>query len=116
MLSSPDQVIHWLVTYTDWWQPSTTSVMQVGNARRDQSAQDGMRAGLLETLDVREELRRRVCQLAEMDRHLLLLWYVHQVPTEDIVATLGISRRQCFRRRARAVRRIVELGEPSRAA
>jgi len=116
MLSSADQVIRCLVTYTDWWQPTTSSVLLVGNAKRDKAIPDGLRAGLLETLDLREELRRRVWQLDELDRHLLLLWYVDQLPTEEVATRLRISRRQCFRRRANAVRKIVELGEPERAA
>ena len=115
MLDSPDQVIQSLVTYTDWWQPSTTSVLQVGGARRKVEFGDGLRAGLLETLDLRTELCRRIAQLDERDRELLYLWYVVQLVAEDIAKALGISRRQCFRRRARAIRKIVELGEDEAA-
>lgn len=115
MLDSPDRVIQSLLTYTDWWQPSTTSVLQVGGARRNVEFGDGLRAGLVETLDVRTELCRRVSQLPDGDRELLFLWYVVQLVAEDIAKALGISRRQCFRRRARAIRRIVELGETEAA-
>ena len=115
MLDSPDRVILALLTYTDWWQPSTTSVLQVGGARRSLEFGDGLRAGLLETLDVRTELRRRVSQLEDDDRELLFLWYVVQLEAQDIAKGLGISRRHCFRRRARAIRRIVELGETAAA-
>ena len=34
VLDTPDAVIRALLTYTDWWQPITTSVMQVGALRR----------------------------------------------------------------------------------
>jgi DNA-directed RNA polymerase specialized sigma24 family protein len=115
MLDSPDRVVQSLLTLTDWWQPATTSVLQVGRSRRNVEFGDGLRAGLLETLDVRTELCRRVSQLEERDRELLFLWYVAQQGAEDIGKALGISRRQCFRRRARAIRRIVELGEPDAA-
>jgi len=116
MLRTADQVVRSLVTFTDWWQPSTSSVLVVGSAKRDRNFPDGLRSGLLETLEIRTELCRRVMQLKEIDRHLLLLWYVDQVPTEEIASTLSISKRQCFRRRANAVRRIVELGETGEAA
>jgi DNA-directed RNA polymerase specialized sigma subunit len=111
MLDSPEQVIQCLLTCVDWWQPSTTSILQVGKARRKTALSDGFRDGLLETLDERTELWRRVSQLAERDRELLLLWYVGQDSAEDIASTLRISRRQFFRRKAHAIRKIVELGD-----
>jgi DNA-directed RNA polymerase specialized sigma subunit len=113
LLSSSDQVVRALLTYTDWWQPTTTSVLQV--ARRS-GEHPGIREGLLDTLDERSELCRRMEHLRDRDRHLLILWYVQQRPVDDIADALGISRRQCFRRRSRAVRLIVELGESDRAA
>ncbi len=33
MLSSANQVVWALITYTDWWQPSTSSVYRIGNRR-----------------------------------------------------------------------------------
>jgi DNA-directed RNA polymerase specialized sigma24 family protein len=115
MLESPRQVVWSLLTYTDWWQPATSSVLQVGAARRKSQFPEGIPAGLLETLDVRAELCRRVSLLEDRDRQVLYLWYVVQLPAEDIAKTVRISRRQCFRRRARAIRKIVEFGEPEAA-
>lgn len=112
MLSSPEQVVWALITYTDWWQPSTASVYRVGN-RRETFAADGIRAGLLDTLSERDELCRRMRFVIEQDRHLLYLWYLRQLPAHEIARELRISRRQCFRRRAAVIRRIVDLGDPS---
>jgi DNA-directed RNA polymerase specialized sigma24 family protein len=112
MLSSPKQVVWALITYTDWWQPNTASVYQVGN-RRERFASDGIRSGLLDTLSERDELSRRMQQVAERDRVLLFLWYLRQLPAHEIARELRISRRQCFRRRAAVIRRLVELGDPS---
>ena len=39
-------VIRGLVTLTDWWQPNTTSILQVGAARRASGFGDGLRDGL----------------------------------------------------------------------
>lgn len=112
MLSSPQEVIRSLICYTDWWQPASTSILQVAGARRSRDIPDGIPAGLLATLDERTELCRRMQILAERDRFLLFLWYVKQLSAKDIGKALRISRRQVFRRRANAVRKIIELGEP----
>lgn len=109
-------MIFGLITYTDWWQPITASMIQVGPARRARGFSDGIPPGLLGTLDKRSELCRRMQHVPERDRLLLFLWYVRQLPVEDIARAVGISRRQCFRRRAEAIRTIVKLGEPEEAA
>ena len=114
MLSSPSQIVWALITYTDWWQPSTESVYRIG-ARRATFASDGMPGGLLDTLSERDELCRRMLQVRESDRRLLWLWYLRQLPVHEIARDMQIGRRQCFRRRAAAVRRIVELGDPAPA-
>lgn len=111
MLDSPREVVWCLITYTDWWQPSTTSVLQVGAARRQSNVSDVAPPALLDSVDVRAELSRRVLSLEERDRELLYLWYVVQMAAVDIAKTLGISRRQCFRRRASAIRNIVQFGD-----
>ncbi|MGH2817517.1 MAG: hypothetical protein ACRDJS_03525 [Actinomycetota bacterium] len=116
MLESGREVVRSLITYSDWWQPATGSVLQVAGARRDSDFGDGLRSGLLETLDERRELCRRIGHLSARDRKLLVLWYVVQLPAQEIAGTLRISRRHCFRLRADAIRRIVELGEAERAA
>lgn len=113
-LHTPEHVVRCLVTYTDWWQPDTTSVLQVGASRSQNH--EGFRPGLIDTLDERAEICRRMDHLDDRDRHLLFLWYVEQRPTEEIARSLGISRRQCFRRKSRAIRTLVHLGEPERAA
>ena len=111
MLSTPERVVWALLTYTDWWQPTTSSLCQVGAARRNQSSGDGMRPGLLERIPERDELCRRMSRLSDQDRRVLYLWYLRQLPAHEIARELRISRRQCFRRRASAIRTIVELGD-----
>lgn len=113
-LRTPEHVVRCLVTYTDWWQPDTTSVLQIGASRSQDH--EGFRQGLIDTLDERSEICRRMERLTDRDRHLLFLWYVEQRPTDEIARALRISRRQCFRRKARAIRTLVQLGEPDQAA
>jgi len=114
MLSSNREVIRALLTYTDWWQPATTSILQ-GTRRRGGEHADGMRAGLLEHIDERSELCRRMDHLKHVERHVLYLWYLEQLAAEDIARRAGISRRHTFRVRSNAIRKIVELGEDEAA-
>lgn len=117
MLRTPNEVIRALLTYTDWWQPNTTSVMQVGALRRSgRGFTDGIPHGLISTIDIRSELSRRMNQLDERARTLLFLWYVQQLAVSDIAKMIGTSRRHCFRLRASAIRKLVDLGEPDQAA
>jgi DNA-directed RNA polymerase specialized sigma subunit len=116
MLSTASHVIWSLVTYTDWWQPSSASVLLVGAARRSNARSDGMHPGLLETLDERSELCRRIAKLDERERQVLFLWYVRQLPVKEIAAVLDLSARQCQRLRAKAVKTIVDLGAEEQAA
>ena len=114
MLDSAPDVVRCVLTYTDWWQPTTGSVL-VGAGRRHSSGWDGLRPGLIETLDERSELSRRMAGVDEVDRRILFLWYVEQLPPNDIARAVGVSRRQCYRRRAETIRLIVQLGEPQDA-
>ena len=104
-------VVRALVTFTDWWQPLTSSVLQVGGARRSSGFGDGIRDGLLDTIDQRSELSRRVRRLDDRDRRILLLWYVKELPAHEVAREVGISRRQCFRRRSAALRALVDEDE-----
>lgn len=115
MLDAPTDVIRCLVTYTDWYQPVTGSFLQIAGARGRGPAQ-GLRPGLIESLDERAELCRRMHALSQLDRQILFLWYVEQLRAEDIARAVGISRRQCFRRRARSVQTLADLGKRNAAA
>lgn len=116
MLDSPRDVVRCLVTYPDWWQPSTASILLVGGARRDKNLRDGLNPGVVETLEERTELSRRMQLISESDRSLLFLWYVKQLHVDDVSEAIGISRRQCFRRKARSIKSIIELGKAEAAA
>lgn len=115
LLEDHQSVVLALLTYTDWYQPSTASVMQVGG-RRTRGGSDGLPPALLGMFDVRAELRSRMRSLSERERGVLVLWYVRQLSVDDIARELGISRRHCFRLRSRAISRLVELSDPGRAA
>ena len=111
VLSSHDEVVRALLTYTDWWQPHTASIYRVG--KRGGYAADGIRSGLLDTMSIRDELCRRMQEVPERDRRLLYLWYLKQLDAHEIARELRISRRQCFRRRSAAVHLLVDLGDPA---
>ena len=110
LLTTSSEVIRCLVTYTDWCQLSSGSVTKLPPRGR-KTHSDGLRAGLLDGLDERTELMRRMHTLGDHDRTLLFLWYVRQLHVDDIASAIGISRRQCFRRRANAINALVQLEE-----
>jgi DNA-directed RNA polymerase specialized sigma24 family protein len=114
-LGTPDAVARCLVTFPDCVQPSTGSVLSFSGVRRKDRG-DGLRADLINLLEVRVELGRRMRLLEERDRELLFLWYVRQLHVDDITEEIGISRRQCYRRRATALRSLVEAGESEAVA
>jgi len=111
VLDTRRDVITALIRYTDWWQPVTSSILVAGAARRSHEFSDGIRDGLLDSLDERVELRRRMGRLSDRDRGVLFLWYVRELEVSEIARVLELSRRQCFRIRSAAVDRIVEEGE-----
>lgn len=115
MLETNSSMIHALLTYTDWWQPTTTSVMRFSGVQR-RAQTDGFREGLLDTLDERTEVCRRMSFLSDKERNVLFLWYVVQLPVAEIAREVRVSSRQCFRVRARAIKTLVELGRPIEAA
>jgi hypothetical protein len=111
LVSFPEtaDVIRALVRFTDWWQPQTGSILQVGSARRAGGFADGIADGLLDTIDERTELTRRVRdRLDDIDRQVLYLWYVRELPVCEIARAVRLSRRTCFRKRSAAVRAIVD--------
>jgi len=77
---------------------------------------EGIRPGLLEHLDERSELCKRMQRLTDRDRRLLFLWYLEQRAVDEIGKELKISRRQCFRRRREAIQAIIEAGKTDQAA
>ena len=108
LFPSVSHVIRGLVTFTDWWQPLTSSVLQVGALRRSSGFDDGIRDGFLDKIGERSELSRRIRQLDERDRRILFLWYVRELPAHEVANEVRISRRQCFRRRSAALRALVD--------
>jgi len=112
ILATPKGVASCLIAFADHLQPSTSSVLRFsGVGRRD--CGDGLRPQVVDDLDIRSELTRRMSLLDPQDRHVLFLWYVRGLHVDDISKELGLSRRQCFRRRAGSVRALIQLGRDS---
>lgn len=113
MLETNQAVIRCLSTWTDWWQPTSSSIVSL-DARRPSLDQtrDPFRQGLLESIDERTELRWRLDHLEAVDREILYRFYVLMSPAEQVAEDVGLSTRQCFRRRNAAVRALAALAEP----
>lgn len=113
MLDTHEDVVRCLLTYTDWWQPSTGSVAVTAGPTRRRCIGDGLRDEVVDGLDERTELVWRLAHLDRLDRKILFLFYVAYLSGAEIAEDVGLSERQCYRRRNRAVERLVDLGEPA---
>ena len=107
MLETDRDLIRCLVTYTDWWQPATSSIMTPSPRDRAARTPRIFRDGFVEHLDDRNELAWRLSFLDHADRKLLYLFYVAYLPIDEIAEQMGISARQCYRRRTRAIERLI---------
>ena len=113
VLDTRPAVIRCLSAWTDWWQPASTSIVSISSKRhaRDGSAEP-FRAGLLDSIEERAELGWRLRHLEEIDVEILYRFYVLALPATDVARHAGMSTRQCYRRRDRALETLVALAEP----
>jgi hypothetical protein len=109
MLDSFAAVERALARYTDPLQPRSGSISAVPTAR---AGADGapFHPALLDGLEERAELRRRMAWLEEEAAVVLVRWYIEGVRPEAIARGLGRSVRHVYRRRADAIRLLVDLG------
>jgi hypothetical protein len=103
-----------LSRYTDCLQPRTGSVTALGGAGGRSGGSGGsgspFHPALLEDLEEREELRRRIAWLSDEEALVIFRWYIEGAKPEAIAAGLGRSPRHVYRRRSSAVAAIVALG------
>jgi DNA-directed RNA polymerase specialized sigma24 family protein len=109
MLDSFASVERALARYTDPLQPRSASISAVPTAR---TGGDGapFHPALLDELEERAELRRRMAWLEEEAAIVLVRWYIEGARPEAIARGLGRSVRHVYRRRADAIRLLVALG------
>lgn len=107
MFETDRDLIRCLVSYTDWWQPATTSLVAAPPKRRGPRSPSTFRTGFVDHLDDRRELEWRLSFLDDEDRKLLYLFYVAYLPIERIAEQMGVTPRTCYRRRTRAIERLI---------
>ena len=109
MLATYASVEYALTHYTDCFQPRTGSVTSLGGGK---SAGTGhpFHHALLEDLEERTELGRRMAWLEREEAVVLLRWYVEGARPEVIAAGLARSLRHVYRRRMSAIEALVALG------
>jgi DNA-directed RNA polymerase specialized sigma24 family protein len=113
MLETVADIRRCLETSRDWYQPASTSVLQLGTSRVKGDRDEVFGPGFLGGLDERTVLWRRLRCLEPVDRELLLLWHVAGLPPGEVARRIGMSRRHCFRRRDAALRALARMGAPS---
>jgi hypothetical protein len=97
-----------LARYTDAFQPRTSSVSSL--SRGSGGDHFPFHPSLLDGMDDRAELRRRMQWLDAEECLILVRWYVEGARPEVIAGALRRSVRHVYRRRVSAIERIVALG------
>jgi len=110
MLSTSASVERALTRYTDYLQPRTSSVTALGGGGKGSGPGDPFHPALLEGLEERTELARRMAWLEREEAVVLFRWYVEGAKPTVIAASLGRSLRHVYRRRASGIEAIVALG------
>jgi DNA-directed RNA polymerase specialized sigma24 family protein len=101
--TTPESIIHALKRYRDVFDPKTGSLILIARDRFDPS-RGPFRAGFIDRLEERQELRRRMTErIQPRERKLLYLWYVADLPVTRVARMLGISRMHCYRLRKDAL-------------
>jgi hypothetical protein len=109
MLDSFASVERALARYTDPLQPCSGSISAVPKARFG-GDRFPFHPAVLEGLEERAELRRRMAWLEDEEVLVLVRWYVEGARPDIIARHLGRSVRHVYRYRAAAIERLVALG------
>jgi len=108
MLDTFAEVERALGRYADPLQPRTSSVTVLSGHRGHSTFP--FHPSLLDELEEREELRRRMACLPYEEVYVLIRWYIEGAKPEDIARGLQRSRRHVYRRRSAAVADLANLG------
>jgi hypothetical protein len=109
MLATYASVEHALSHYSDCCQPRSGSVTSLGGGKGSGGG-TSFHPALLDDLEERRELGRRMAWLDRDDALVLLRWYVEGARPEAIAAGLARSLRHVYRRRTSAIQALVALG------
>jgi DNA-directed RNA polymerase specialized sigma24 family protein len=109
MLDSFPSVERALTRYADQWQPSTGSVSVVPTTKPN-GDRFPFHPSLLDRLEERTELRRRIGWLEHEEAVVLVRWYVEGARPDAIARDLGRSVRHVYRYRVSAIERLIALG------
>ena len=109
MLDTFASVERALSRYTDGFQPRTGSITALGGGGKGAGSSDPFHPSLLEDLEEREELRRRMAWLDREEAVVLFRWYVEGAKPVAIAAGLGRSLRHVYRRRSSGIEALVAL-------
>jgi RNA polymerase sigma factor (sigma-70 family) len=102
MFGSVGEVTKVLKAFRGHYDPKSVSVLVASNRTTDVDA-DPFRRGFLDSMDLRTELLKRLASLDELQRAVILLWYLKDLPVKSICEQLNVSRSNCYRLRDRAL-------------
>ena len=108
MLDTYADVERALGRYADHFQPRSGSLTVLGGGRGVGGFP--FHPALLDGLEERDELRRRLACLPDEDVYVLVRWYIEGARPEAIAQELARSPRHVYRRRGQAVGAVAALG------
>jgi DNA-directed RNA polymerase specialized sigma24 family protein len=109
MLDCFSSVERALTRYTDPLQPRSGSVSVVPSTKPS-GDRFPFHPALLDGLEERTELRRRMAWLGAEEATVLVRWYIEGARPEKIAGDLGRSVRHVYRYRVAGIERLVSLG------
>ena len=109
MLDSFRSVERALTHYSDPLQPRSGSVSVVPSTKPS-GDRFPFHPALLDGLEERTELRRRMAWLGAEEAVVLFRWYIEGARPEAIARDLGRSVRHVYRYRIAAIERLIDLG------
>ena len=111
MLDTFHSVERALTRFTDPLQPRTGSFTTLSRSGGGSAGSGSpFHPALLDELEERTELRRRMAWVSDEEAVVLFRWYIEGTKPELIARDLGRSVRHVYRRRTSAIDSIVALG------
>lgn len=112
VLATASEVRRAIARLEDFYDPKTGSLIVLSEATsKDSYRHEPFKEGFLDTLDERHEILRRLQQLDERKRQILLLWHLETLPKNEIAERVGVSRMHVYRLHGQAIQEIIQMGE-----
>ena len=109
MLDSYNEVIITLKSLNDYYYLKSNFIICPKLGKFNTKGREPFSSGFLESIEIRNELLRRLNKLEEREKNILLLFYTFGKPIDYIEQELHLSSRQCYRIKKKALEKIINF-------